>query len=215
MPEVLEETRTEVLARVLLHADAIVSYQLPKNTQLRSMTLEDGKVLEYIQFHTNLPGGVVNIFVHSSDLTLSGTTIRARAEIREKKLANDRSFLYIDLHLVDKAEVPTHKLVVLSSDFPRQDHWVVFDTPGSIRGFIALIAPEEKLVPPVAKHRDGKQTIVSKQRRAPGSAPQMDTQLERLLSEGWVIAKEEGNYVYLEKTGKDGEPKKLTHFRKK
>ena len=215
MVNVLEASRTEVLDRPLLHSGAIVSYQLPKNTRLSSISLDDGSSLEFIQFATNLPGGVVNIFVHSNDLALSGMTIRARVEIREKRLANDRSFLYVDLYPVDMAEAPTHKLVVLSREFSRQDHWVVFDTPGSIRGFIALIEPEEKLVPPATKYRDSKVPVVSKQRRAPGSTQQSDTQLDRLLGEGWAIASEEGNYVHLEMVGKDGELKKLTHFRKK
>jgi hypothetical protein len=72
----------------------------------------------------------------------------------------------VNYHPVDKAEQPTHRLVIIDDTFEQKDEWLVFQSP-NMRGYVALIGPDEKLVPAPIKHRDGKTIIVGKQRRAP------------------------------------------------
>ena len=195
-----------------IHEGSIVSIQLPKVVTLRSVTdAEENVLATYLHWTVNMPGGVVNMHVHSDDMTIANTTIRARVELKIKTTENGRQFLMVDFYPVDKGLAPTHKLVVLPDSFEQQEHWEVFPTPG-MRGFAALIEPNEKLIPPPTKYRDGKAPISGVQRRAPGSAPRTDTQLERLLSEGWAISKDDGTYVTLRREGRDTP---MTHYRPK
>ena len=182
-----------------IHEGAIVSIQLPKGVTLRSVTdAEENVLATYLHWTVNLLGGLVNMHVHSDDMSLANTIIRARVELKIKTTENGRQFLMVDFYPVDKSLAPTHKLVVLRDSFNQQEHWEVFPTPG-MRGFAALIEPNEKLIPPPTKYRDGK-------------APRTDTQLERLLSEGWAISKDDGTYVTLRREGRDTP---MTHYRPK
>lgn len=150
-----------------LHSGAIVSIQLPKKVTLRQKLDVDGNVeLEYLHWGVNLPGGVINSHVMSTDLALANTTIRARAELQVKTTETGRKFLLVNYHPLDKEEQPTHRLVVVDDTFEQKEDWLVFPAP-NMRGYVALIGPGEKLVQLPTKYRDGKTTIVSKQRRAP------------------------------------------------
>ncbi len=149
-----------------IHDGAIVSIQLPKKVTLRQkLDTDDNVEVEYLHWGVNLPGGVVNSHVHASDMSLANTKIRARVEVMIKTTESGREFILVNYHPVDKSEKPTHRLVVLDNSFFQKDEWLVFPAP-NLRGYVALIGPDEKLVPPpVVKAIP--ETIVGKQRRAP------------------------------------------------
>lgn len=145
---------------------AIVSIQLPKKVTLRQKLDVDGNVeLEYLHWGVNLPGGVVNTHVVSTDLALANTTIRARVELQVKTTETGRKFLLVNYHPVDKEEQSTHRLVVVDDTFEQKEDWLVFPAP-NMRGFVALIGPDEKLVSP-APARAPQAAPVRKDRRAP------------------------------------------------
>ena len=103
----------------------------------------------------------------SCRLTWRSPTPRfARAELQVKTTETGRKFLLVNYHPLDKEEQPTHRLVVVDDTFEQKEDWLVFPAP-NMRGYVALIGPGEKLVQLPTKYRDGKTTIVSKQRRAP------------------------------------------------
>ena len=159
-----------------LHSGAIVSIQLPKKVTKKQKLDADGNVeVEYLHWGVNLPGGVVNSHVHASDMSLANTTIRARVEVMVKTTETGRKFVLVNYHPVGKSEQPTHRLVVLDDTFEQKEDWLVFPAP-NLRGYVALIGPEEKLVPPsIVKAIPT--PIVGKQRRAPSvpsSAPSFE-----------------------------------------
>lgn len=150
-----------------IHQGAIVSIRLPKAVTLRQKLDADGNVeVEYLHWGVNLPGGVVNSHVMSTDMALANTTVRARVEVMVKTTQTGRKFILVNYYPVDKADQPTHRLVIIDDTFQQNDDWLVFSAP-NMRGYVALIGPDEKLVPAPTKHRDGKTIIVGKQRRAP------------------------------------------------
>ncbi len=149
-----------------LHSGAIVSIQLPKKVALRQVKdSDDNVVVEYLHWGGNLPGGVINSHVMSTDLYLANTTIRARVELQVKTTETGHKFLLVNYHPVDKKEQPTHRLVVVDDTFEQKEEWLVFPAP-NMRGFVALIGPDEKLVPPAAA-RAPQAAPVRKDRRAP------------------------------------------------
>ena len=149
-----------------LHDGAIVSIQLPKKVTLRQKLDADGNVeVEYLHWAVNLPGGVVNAHVYSTDMALANTTIRARADVVVKTTETGRKFIFVNYHPVDKAEQPTHKLIIMPNNFEQLDHWQVFPAP-NMRGFVALIGPNERLVQPTPVGAP-QAAPVRKDRRAP------------------------------------------------
>ena len=193
MTEVLEQTSGVEIGRTTLHKGAIVEYLVPtKLLKELEINLADGTALPYLHFPVYYKyGKPVNVHVHGGGLGLAGTKIRARVEIIEKVTPGGQKFVYVDLHLVSDPKVAVDsKLLILPDTVAPQDGWQVFTT-SDMQGFVALCGIDSL------------------------SVEVIDTQLERLISEGWTVAGEEGNYVHLEMVGKDGELKKLTHFRKK
>ena len=61
----------------------------------------------YLHWTVNLPGGLVNMYVHSDDMSLANTIIRARVELKIKTTENGRQFLMVDFYPVDKGLVPS------------------------------------------------------------------------------------------------------------
>jgi hypothetical protein len=150
-----------------LHSGSIVSIQLPKNITQKQVKDDEGNIIaEYLHWGVNLPGGVVNAHVYASDLSLANITIRARVEVMVKTTETGRKFILVNYHPVDKSERPTHRLVVIDDTFEQKNEWLLFPAP-NMRGYVALIGPDEKLVPAPTKHRDGKTNPVRKDRRAP------------------------------------------------
>jgi hypothetical protein len=159
-------TEQKTVSYKTLHDGSIVSIQLPKKVTLRQKLDAAGTVeVEYLHWGVNLPGGVVNAHVYATDMAPAGTTIRARVEVMVKTTETGREFILVNFHPVDKAERPTHKLVILDNAFEQKADWLVFPAP-NMRGFVALIGPDEKLVPPM-KQQECRQPVVGKQQRAP------------------------------------------------
>lgn len=130
--------------REVLRSGAIIKLQLPKKLNKKVINLADGGVLHYLQYPLMLPGGMINVHVHSSDCELATKTIRAEARITSKTEESGNQYLYIDLVLVGKDVAPTHRLVALRGDFPAKSHWETFDVPQAT-GFVALIEANEKI----------------------------------------------------------------------
>jgi hypothetical protein len=144
-----------------LHAGAIVSIEVPKRAERKKIDV-DGSPMEYLHWAVALPilpalpnnsdagaehkpVGLVNIHLITSDQSLVNTKIRARVEVKMKMTQINRPFIFIDLFPVDPAKRPTRRLVVLSDDYLQLAHWDVFPAP-NMRGYVALISPDEKLV---------------------------------------------------------------------
>lgn len=172
----MNTTEQRIVSHETLHASAIISIKLPKNvSQGQAKDSHENVLAEYLHWAVNLPGGMVNVFVHSTDTSLANTTIRARVEVKVKTTVTGRQFIFVDLYPVDEAERPTHRLVVIEEKVEQKAEWLVFPAP-NLRGYVALIGPDEKLVPPPVVKAIS-ETIVGKQRRAPSvpsSAPSIE-----------------------------------------
>ncbi len=162
----ISTTEQTLVSYETLHSGAIVSIQLPKNVTFKQVKDDNDVVAEYLHWAVPLSGGLVNLHVHSADIALANTTVRARVEVKVKTTSGGRRFVFVDLYPIDKAERPTHRLVIINDTFDKKDDWLVFPAP-NLRGYVALIGPDEKLVQLPAKYREGKTTVVGKQRRAP------------------------------------------------
>ena len=133
-----------------------MSVKLPKKVTFGQATAPDGTVLaEFLHWPVTLPGGIVNMFVHTADKSLAGTTVRLRVEVKIKTADEGRKFIFVDLHPVDMAIRPTHRLCVIQDIYEQMPDWLVFPAPG-MQGIVALIGPDEKLVQSYM-NREGRQ----------------------------------------------------------
>ncbi len=132
---------SNVLKRETLWQNGVIEIAIPKG--VRKGIVENGdETINFLQFARDVtPRGKVNIFVHTDNERLAGTTITAQAEIIRKDLGDGRSFLYIDLKPVD---VPaTHRLIVepkLNLSIPPSEVVFQAQTPQPLEG-IVVIAP--------------------------------------------------------------------------
>ncbi len=189
MTEVLEKTNN-VVARTLRRSGAVVSYKLPA-------TLKEGTVptdgvrteVNFLQFATFIRGKAMNFFVHGGEKSLAGSEVRARVEIWEKQFTDGRCFVHVDLHVVDADTLVTHELFVRDAGLSPSRDWEIFQTK-DLPIFIALSEYDEAA-------------------KMAGS----DTQLARLLREGWRIAKFHSDSVDLTRNSKNGTLKSMTHKR--
>lgn len=130
-----------------LHSGAIVSIRLPKGlSPIKTIDGKDDSVIKFQQYSICLPGGVVNVQVHTDKSQVPGRLIQARVEIILKTTEYGRKFILINLHPVAAAEIVTNRLVVLDNQHEQGEGWEIFPTP-NLDGFVALMEPEGKVLP--------------------------------------------------------------------
>ncbi len=138
-------TPSEIIHRELLWSGGVIEVKPPKEAALKS-----AGDLKFINFWRTVRGGSVNLFVHGSDqidpVTYRGKKIFAKVEVWRKDLADERSFLYVDLKPTD--ERPTCRLIVesgLSISIPKTEEIFTVQTPKPLSGIvvIAKLKPEE------------------------------------------------------------------------
>ncbi|HYF29473.1 MAG TPA: hypothetical protein VEA36_03875 [Candidatus Paceibacterota bacterium] len=207
-----------VVARnVIRDAGDIVSVRIPADAR-QGCYEGDGLVIPYFRYSPTVPGGCVHCFVHTDDESLRGRSLRAQATIMEKVLADGRRYYYVDLLPVQAEVPPTHRLVITGCALVEDG--LIFATPAPIYGMIMLTAPSAKLIEfprlpgrkPEPKAKARKPEPVRKL-EAKAAQPK-DTQLDRLLSQGWEIKVDWGDRVVLTKL-KKGEEVEMTHHRPK
>ena len=175
-----------VTKRIREWSGGVIWIKVPK--VVRTGTFKDDQVeIPFIQFARPVPGGVVNIFMHTADVEkYVGREITAKAEVHYKEMADGRAFYHIDLYPTD--EPASHQLIVE----PRQNtvspaKATVFKTPSPLQGEIVI------------------KTIEASKPTSTG-----DVQLDRLLADRWQISHQDDKAVYLTK----GE-RQITHYRPK
>ncbi len=184
----------EVIKRESLWRGGIVEIKIPLVCR-EGMTND----LHFIQFARTVKGGLINFFVRDENpIQHCGRTITAEAEILRKEYADGRSFVYVDLRPApDKAA--TLRLIVeqkLNLSVPRNEVLFAAQTTLPLEGIV----------------------VISTRKAAPKQriSTTGDSQLDRLLADGWVVTAESASEVYLRKgeRGSLGE-RKLIHHRPK
>lgn len=186
-----------VADRETLWTGGIVTMKVPPAANMGCYP-KDGDEVPYLQFPRYVRGGVVNVFVHTDNAALRGTTITAGASIMKKTMIDGREYLYVDLVPVDNDVAPTHFLDVVSRGErePGPDD-LCFETLGTVDGLVILSAPK----PP-------------KPRKPPKPKSTGDTQLDRLIQQGWTIDRDEGPTVHLSRMAGD-KKKTMVHRRRR
>ena len=200
--------RVAVLSREVIFAGAIVKERIPLDAQVGRYD-HDGKDVPFLQFARAVPGGRVNLFVHTSATSLLGETICASATLWKKTLEDGRAFLYVDLIPVSDDQKVTHRLVVMNrADSGWGEDCLIFDTPAPLRGLVIFAPPEAKMPP--------RQNVVRlpQKQQVPVPAAPKDAQLERLLGAGWQIDSEDENKACLFRM-KGQERRTMTHHKPK
>lgn len=198
-----------VVARETLHMGSIVKMKVPIGATDGTYPNGD-EMIPFLQFCHNIRGGRVNFFVHTSDSALLGKTITASASVLKKTLEDGREFLYVDLVPVSDDTPITHRLAVMSNidgSWNSEDH-LIFQTPQPLDGIIIFAPPGAKVVPAG--------TVVQMPAPASAKAPSItgDSQLDRLLSNGWAIDSQDSLQVNLFRMKGDVR-KTMVHYRPK
>ena len=96
--------------------------------------------IEYLRFSRTCRGGWVDFFLHSSDTSLCGRTVKARVVVMRRRLEDGRAFLYVDLIPVDASKRVNCKLALVDRGFGTwtRTKWPQFDTTDPIHGTIIL-----------------------------------------------------------------------------
>ena len=152
---------------------------------------------------------MVNLFVHASNPDkYRGTRIVAEMQVLQKDLEDGRSFIYVDLRPMPSATVPTHKLEVMSGPpgVWSKHECVAFPTPLPLQGEV-IISP---LGPDGKKIGVAESTTPAEKKKSPTG----DTQLDRLLADGWQIGHEDVTKIVLWKANV-GERRMMIHHRPK
>jgi hypothetical protein len=195
---------TEVVGRTTLSLGAVVELVVP-STARKGYTQDES--IPYLQFARTVKGGLINCFVHTDDESLRGMTILAEVKVMQKSFADGREYLYLDYIPKNSSNEPTHRLITTDAiKYEVVEGWQVFKTPQPLRGMIILMPPDGKLqkaaLPaPVSTTRLGNQSTG-------------DSQLDRLITDGWEVESEENGVVNLFKT-KKGKRHEMKHLRKK
>ncbi len=192
-----------VIAREMLHSGAIVEMRIPVGAT--EGTYPNGnEEIPFLQFCHNIRGGRVNFFVHTSDDALRGKTITASATVLKKTLEDGRQYLYVDLVPVAEDTPATHRLAVMNKNDGSWsgDGYLTFETPAPLSGLIIFTPPEVKIVV--------RGSIVP----MPKKTTSGDSQLDRLLADGWQIESENAQTVKLFKM-KGDKTKTMVHHRPK
>lgn len=169
-------TTVEVTKRESLWRDGVISIKIP--SVCREGAFQD---IHFIEFARFVKGGAVHFYVRSDDPTQHcGKTITAEVEVMCKDLADGRSYLYVDLR--PTTERPTHRLIVeprLNLSVPQGQTLFQFQTPAPLEGIVVIAKPKSP--------------------EQPKKVSTGDTQLDRLLADGWQIRHEEPSRVHLVK----------------
>lgn len=199
------------VSRETLVGDMVVNMKVPMGAVDDTFIDPEGVTVPLLRFGQNVRGGWVNFFVHTADHDrIRGRFITARAALMEKVLSDGRRYMYIDLFPVEDDVTRSHRISVLTATnmVAAEGEFLRFDTPAPLSGTIYVLPAEAKLVDPqMPKGTDP----LSKQKAKPTSN---DTQLDRLLTQGWQIESEATDFVKLFKGEGEGR-KSLTHFRPK
>jgi hypothetical protein len=103
----------EVTNRELIWDGGIVEIHIP--TRNKTGTFKGSVEITYLQFPTNVSGGVINMHVHGERPSQwAGRKITARVELWEKQLNNETGYFYIDLH--PQKSPATHQMRIESAD---------------------------------------------------------------------------------------------------
>ena len=205
----------EVIERKILWSGGIIKIKVPAGALKLTYSSPAGDV-RYLQFAYPIKKGqLINLFV-LSDIDCRGKDIIAETTVMQKRLSDDRQFLYVDLKPVTEYREITHRLVVLKDDATTKPDWIIFDTPPPMNGLVVLIPPDEKISSPTKK---GPAVTVSVpvQNKVPKVVTPVvtgDGQLDRLIAQGWKILEEKSSEVKLWRDKKGGRVT-MTHIRQK
>jgi hypothetical protein len=194
-----------VVAREAVSATVVVAIKVPKTAVDDSFEADDGMLVPLVRFGQGVNGGYVNFFVHTNRLhDIIGRTITAEMTLMKKVLDDGRLYYYVDLQLRDRSIEATHRVVVMPPNQPMVPvgDYEQYELPTPLQGCVyimaagAVLVPRQSPTPPQALSATG------------------DTQLDRLLSQGWSIDSEEKHFVILKKG--DGEnARSIKHYRPK
>lgn len=143
------KARVAVTARSTIWSNGeVIEIKIPKDATPGVYEHGTTKV-SYLMFARPLKGGGLNFFLHTSDHSLRGKTIRAEVVLMEKELEDGRRFFYIDLMPLDDATPATHRLFFANrGDFGTlPGDWPRFDTPTPIQASIILASPGDAKLP--------------------------------------------------------------------
>lgn len=200
--------RVAVVGREMLWTGGIVEMKVPADAT-EGVYNGDGEEIHYLTFDCGVKGGVVKCFVHTDDPSCCGRKIKAEIMVMSKTLADERTYLYVDLRPVMDTVLLTHRLAIMPNEPGMWANYELrFETPHPLRGAIILAAPDAKIVP-----KTGKTAIVIEQQKQPKVAATGDSQLDRLLDDGWQIDRDDGAAVLLSKEKNDGR-RTMTHHRR-
>jgi hypothetical protein len=197
-------TQRKVVSRTLVWSGGVVEMEIPK--ECRSGSYDEGdKKVDFIQFAKKVKTqgfrtGRVNVFVRAPNPEqYAGTTIKASVEIYCKEFDEGSKFLHVDLVPTDA--VVTHWLTVEKDSRTYTAPCIEsFRTPAPLDGKIVLT----KIL--------SKKTAADKP--AAKSVSTGDKQLDRLLGQGWTIARDDAKCVHLTK-GEGDNAKTMVHHRTK
>lgn len=200
-----------VIARETLYTGAVVKIKVPIGATDGSYSNGDEEI-PFLRFCHNIRSGRVNFFVCTKDTALLGRTITAVASVLKKTLEDGREYLYVDLTPVSNDTPITHRLTVMNNidgSWNSDDH-LIFETPAPLNGIIIFAPPGAKMVPAG--------TVV--QMRAPVptrlSSTTGDSQLDRLLGDGWTIDSEAEDPARVNLFRMKGDIRKtMVHYRPK
>lgn len=203
-----------VIARDTLHTGSVVKMKVPVGASDGTYSNGDEE-LPFLQFCHNIRGGRVNFFVHTNDSALRGKTITVSASVLKKTLEDGREYLYIDLTPVSNDTPITHRLAVMNNiegSWDSEDY-LIFETPEPLDGIIIFAPPGAKMVPgsTVVQMQQRTQTAEPKAPKKPSTG---DSQLDRLLADGWEIDSQSHAKVNLFKM-KGDQRKSMVHHRPK
>lgn len=180
-------SRPAVVSRTVVRENFSIQITVPKNANRGTYPCGDTHV-EFMHFVQFITGGAVHFYVHGDDTAqYIGRKIIARVRVMTKTYDTGREMIYVDLFPSRVQDpVATHRLAVMR----RSKGWLhvpdteVIDLPMPLQGVIVIALPEAKItVPPDTD---------------------VDTQLIRLLADGWQITKRDHDQVNLAKPGKNG-----------
>lgn len=205
-----------VIDRATLHTGPIVRVKVPVGATDGSYPNGNYEV-PFLQFCHNIRGGRVNFFLHTDDSALRGKTITAAASVLKKTLEDGREYLYVDLTPVSDDTPITHRLAVMNNvngSWDGDGH-LIFVTPEPLDGIIIFAPPGAKVVPEgVVVQMPTQQSRPTAEPEAPKKPSTGDSQLDRLLADGWEIEWECVSRVNLFKM-KGDQRKTMVHYRPK
>lgn len=200
----------EDIVREEIFAGPIIRIRVSTRAVARVYEHGNGDPLPYLQFPHTVKGGCVNFFVHTDDDSVIGAMITAKAIVMKKVMSSGREYLYIDLEPVPADTEITHRLGIMPVGPGSWDAlgWPVYRTLQDIEALLIFGPPDAKFVP------NGEQRPTATPKAPKPRLVTGDSQLDRLLADGWEIESEDTSTVSLARK-KKGELKTMTHHRPK